>query len=41
MLLRSLVIQGVWNYRTMLGTGFAFALLPTLKRVYGDDTVAL
>ncbi|MDE3005106.1 MAG: PTS system mannose/fructose/sorbose family transporter subunit IID [Gemmatimonadota bacterium] len=41
MLLRSLVIQGVWNYRTMLGAGFAFALLPTLKRVFGDDPVAL
>jgi len=37
MLMRSLLIQGAWNYRTMLGSGFAFALLPTLKRVYGKD----
>lgn len=37
LLLRSLVVQGVWNYRTMLGHGFAFALLPTLRRVYRDD----
>ncbi|MGH7481021.1 MAG: PTS system mannose/fructose/sorbose family transporter subunit IID, partial [Longimicrobiales bacterium] len=35
-LLRSLMIQASWNYRTLLGTGFAFALLPVLRRLYGD-----
>jgi PTS system mannose-specific IID component len=32
--LRSFAIQGSWNYRTMLGGGFAFALLPVLRRVF-------
>jgi len=35
--LRSFLIQGSWNYRTMLGGGFAFAILPVLKRLYRDD----
>jgi PTS system mannose-specific IID component len=35
--LRCLAIQGSWNYRTMIGTGFAFAILPILRRVYRDD----
>lgn len=34
--LRSLAIQGSWNYRTMLGGGFAFALLPVLRHIYGS-----
>jgi PTS system mannose-specific IID component len=33
MLVRSLAIQGSWNYRSMLGGGFVFALLPLLKRL--------
>lgn len=41
MLLRSLFIQSAWNYRTMLGPGFAFALLPTLRRIHADDPAAL
>ena len=32
--LRSFTIQGSWNYRTMLGGGFAFSLLPVLRRVF-------
>lgn len=32
LLLRSFLIQGSWNYRTMVGTGLAWALLPALKR---------
>lgn len=40
-LLRSLTIQGSWNYRTMLGGGFAFAVLPALRRIHGDDPAAL
>jgi mannose/fructose/N-acetylgalactosamine-specific phosphotransferase system component IID len=31
LLLRSFLIQGCWNYRTMVGTGLAWALLPALK----------
>jgi len=30
-LLRSLAVQGSWNYETLIGTGFAFALLPALR----------
>jgi len=33
--LRSFLIQGSWNYHTMLGCGFAFALLPGLRSVFG------
>lgn len=35
--LRSFVIQGSWNHRTMLGGGFSFAILPLLKRLHRDD----
>lgn len=35
--LRSFAIQGSWNYRTMLGGGFAFAMLPVLRRLYRED----
>lgn len=41
MLARSLLIQGSWNYETMIGPGFAFTLLPALRDVYGDDEEAL
>ncbi len=34
---RSFLIQGSWNYHTMLGSGFAFAMLPALKRMFGAD----
>jgi PTS system mannose-specific IID component len=34
--LRSFAIQGSWNYRTLLGTGFAFALLPALRHIYRE-----
>lgn len=34
MYLRSLAIQGSWNYRTLIGSGFAFALLPALRAIY-------
>lgn len=36
-LLRSLLVQAAWNYRTMMGTGMAFALVPVLRFVHGDD----
>lgn len=41
MLLRSFAVQGSWNYETLIGTGFAFAVLPALKRIFGDDEEAL
>jgi mannose PTS system EIID component len=34
---RSFLIQGSWNFRTMLGGGFAFAILPVLKRLFRGD----
>jgi PTS system mannose-specific IID component len=34
---RSFLIQGSWNYRTMLGGGFAFAMLPALRRLFTDS----
>lgn len=39
--MRSFAIQGSWNYRTLIGTGFAFALLPVLRVVYRDDRTGL
>jgi PTS system mannose-specific IID component len=35
--LRSFLIQGSWNYRSMIGGGFAFALLPVLRRLFQGD----
>jgi PTS system mannose-specific IID component len=40
-LLRSFAIQGSWNYRTLLGTGFGFALLPALRAIYAGRPDAL
>lgn len=34
--LRAFAIQGSWNYETLTGTGFAFVILPELKRIYAD-----
>ena len=34
--LRSFAIQGSWNYRTLQGSGFAYALMPVLRWVYSD-----
>lgn len=39
--LRSFLVQGAWNYHTMLGSGFAFALLPGLRRIHADAPGAL
>lgn len=36
-LMRSMLVQGSWNYETLLGTGFAFALLPMLRRSLDDE----
>lgn len=40
-LLRSFAIQASWNYRTLIGHGFAFALLPALRAIHGGDAAAL
>lgn len=40
-LLRSFLIQASWNYRTLLGLGFAFVLLPLLRRIYERDPEGL
>jgi PTS system mannose-specific IID component len=34
---RSFLIQGSWNYHTMLGCGFAFAMLPGLRSLHDGD----
>ena len=39
--LRSFLIQGSWNYRTMIGGGFAFAILPALRWIYRSSPEAL
>lgn len=39
--LRTFLVQGSWNYRTMQGCGFAFALLPVLRSVHGRHGEAL
>lgn len=41
MLLRSFAVQGSWNYRTLIGTGLAFVLLPALRHLYGADPARL
>ncbi|HEY8468065.1 MAG TPA: PTS system mannose/fructose/sorbose family transporter subunit IID [Longimicrobiales bacterium] len=40
-LLRSFAIQGSWNYRTLIGAGFGFALLPVLRARHRGDPAAL
>ncbi|MDT8342091.1 MAG: PTS system mannose/fructose/sorbose family transporter subunit IID [Longimicrobiales bacterium] len=36
LLLRSLLLQAAWNYRTLQGAGAAFVLLPLLRRLYPE-----
>jgi mannose PTS system EIID component len=35
--LRSFLIQASWNYESLIGTGFAFALLPVLRHLHPRD----
>lgn len=39
--LRSFAVGGSWNYRTLLGSGIAYALLPVLRRVHTGDPVRM
>jgi PTS system mannose-specific IID component len=39
-LLRSLTVQGSWNYETLIGTGFAFTVLPVLRHLHPSDAEA-
>jgi mannose PTS system EIID component len=36
MFARSFAIQGSWNFRTLVGAGFAFVILPALRVLYRD-----
>lgn len=38
---RTFAVQGSWNYRTLVGGGIAFSMLPLLRRVYAGDPVRL
>jgi len=38
---RTFAIQGSWNYRSLVGTGVAYAMLPLLRRIYAGDPVRL
>ena len=40
-LLRAFAVQGSWNYETLTGTGFAFVILPALRRIHDGDPQAL
>ncbi len=37
MFVRSFAVQGSWNYRTLIGGGLAFTLLPGLRALYAQD----
>jgi len=39
--LRSFLIQGSWNNRTMIGNGFAFAILPVLRKLHRGNPEGL
>lgn len=38
---RTFAVQGSWNYRTLVGGGIAYAMLPLLRRIYAGDPVKL
>jgi mannose/fructose/N-acetylgalactosamine-specific phosphotransferase system component IID len=38
---RSFLIQGSWTHKTMMGSGFAFAMLPALRVVFRNDPSGL
>ncbi len=36
-LFKSFLIQGSWNFQSMLGLGFCYCLIPVLNRLYCDE----
>lgn len=36
-LLRSLTVQGTWNFKALIGLGFCYATIPIAKRLYKDE----
>lgn len=38
-MIRALAVQGSWNYETLTGTGFGFAILPALRAIFEDPQV--
>lgn len=36
-MIRALAVQGSWNYETLTGTGFGFAILPALRDIFEDS----
>ena len=38
---RTFAIQGSWNYRSLVGPGIAYSMLPLLRRIYAGDPVQL
>ncbi len=38
---RAFAIQGSWNYKTLIGSGFAFSMLPALRAIHRGDDAAL
>lgn len=39
--LRCFTVQGSWNYKTLVASGVAFAMMPLLRRIHADDPDAL
>jgi mannose PTS system EIID component len=38
---RSFLVQGSWNYESLVGTGFAFVLLPALRHLFRAEPARL
>jgi mannose/fructose/N-acetylgalactosamine-specific phosphotransferase system component IID len=41
MFLRSFAVQGSWNFKTLIGAGFAWCLVPVLRAIHGANERAL
>jgi mannose/fructose/N-acetylgalactosamine-specific phosphotransferase system component IID len=37
MTFRSLLVQGSWNYKSLLGLGFCYSILPVMRRLFKSD----
>jgi PTS system mannose-specific IID component len=38
---RTFAVQGSWNYRSLVGCGIAYGMLPLLRRIHAGDPVRL